>query len=89
MADIIDPAPLPERLLELTPFERAVLDVEAEHPAHSAAKEQAIRTRLGVSPVRFYQLLGRVSRSEAALAAEPMLVRRVLRLQAGPGERAA
>lgn len=74
---------------QLTPRERAVLDIEAAHPRHSAAKERAIERVLRVSPVRFYQLLDRLCATDAALAADPILVRRVLRLQRARDGRAA
>lgn len=40
-----------------------LLDFEARWPGHSGAKEEAIRTRLHVTPARYYQLLGRAARS--------------------------
>lgn len=79
----------PRRPPQLTDRERAVLDIERAHPLHSSAKDRLISDRLGISPVRFYQVLGRVVSTEAALAADPMLVRRVRRLQCPPGSRAA
>ncbi|GAA4782145.1 DUF3263 domain-containing protein [Microbacterium gilvum] len=65
----------------LTARESAILAFEAEWPWHGGAKEEAIRSRLGLSPARYYQLLGRIIDTEAALAADPLLVRRLRRLR--------
>jgi hypothetical protein len=66
--------------------ERSILEFEAEwqHRSggrHDGGKEEAIRARLGLTPPRYYQLLGRVIDSQAALAHDPMLVARLRRLQ--------
>ncbi|MDQ4214445.1 DUF3263 domain-containing protein [Microbacterium sp. ASV81] len=61
--------------------DRVVLAFEARWPGHSSAKEQAIRGELELTPARYYQLLGRVIDSEAALVEDPMLVRRLRRLR--------
>ena len=66
---------------DLTDRDRAILALEAAWPRHSGAKEEAIRTRLGMSPARYYQLLGRLIDSEQALEHDPMLVRRLRRLR--------
>lgn len=67
---------------ELTVREAAMLALEAEHPSHSAAKEQAITDRLGISAARYYQLLSRLIRARAAVEADPLLVGRIRRLHA-------
>lgn len=64
----------------LTARERTMLALEAEHPSHTAAKEQAIAASLDMTAARYYQLLSRLIRSRAALAADPLLVGRVRRL---------
>ncbi len=61
--------------------DRRLLDFEAEWPRHSGAKEREMRQRFGVGPARYYQALDTVIDSPAALAAEPMLVHRLLRLR--------
>ena len=60
---------------------RAILDFEAEHLAHSAAKEDAIRESLKLEPARYYQLLGRLIDSAEALAYAPQLIGRLRRLR--------
>lgn len=63
----------------LTPFQQRILSIEAAHPVHSPAKVAAITGELGMSAVRYYQVLGQLVRTEAAQEAEPMVVKRVLR----------
>ncbi|GAA4176785.1 DUF3263 domain-containing protein [Gryllotalpicola koreensis] len=63
----------------LTDLEVAVLDFEREWLQGPAAKEQAIRSQFGLSGARYYQILGRLIENPAALAYDPLLVRRLLR----------
>jgi len=65
----------------LSPQDIAILDLESHFPQHSARKEEEIVTRLDLSAVRYYQLLGRLLDSPAALAHDPLLVRRLRRLR--------
>ena len=65
----------------LTDRERAILAFEAEWRRHAGAKEEAIRAELGLSPARYYQLLGRLIDTAAALEHDPMLVKRLRRLR--------
>ncbi len=44
-------------------------------------KEEAIREEFGVSAARYYQLLGALIDSPAALREDPMLVKRLHRLR--------
>ncbi|GAA4159612.1 DUF3263 domain-containing protein [Gryllotalpicola daejeonensis] len=64
---------------QLTDLEVAVLDFEREWLQGPAAKEQAIRSQLGLSGARYYQILGRLIETPAALSYDPLLVRRLLR----------
>lgn len=66
---------------ELTDRDRTILSMETTWPRHSGAKEEAIRAQLGMSAARYYQLLGRLIDSEAALEYDPMLVARLRRLR--------
>lgn len=70
---------------ELSDRDRAILTLEAAWPRHSGMKEETIRTQLGMSPARYYQLLGRLIDTEAALDFDPMLVRRLRRLRDSRG----
>lgn len=65
----------------LSDRDRAILSFEGEWHRHAGAKEEAIRAELGISPARYYQLLGRVIDEAAALEADPMLVKRLRRLR--------
>ncbi|WP_402843846.1 DUF3263 domain-containing protein [Microbacterium sp. GXS0129] len=65
----------------LTSRDIAILDFESRFPMHSARKEEEIVTVLDLSAVRYYQILGRLLDSPAALAHDPLLVRRLRRLR--------
>lgn len=67
--------------MPLTDRDRAILRFEAEWRRHVGAKEEAIRSDLGMSPARYYQLLGRLIDSAEAQAHDPMLVKRLRRLR--------
>ncbi len=66
---------------DLTDRDRAILALEAAWPRHGGMKEEVIRTKLGMSPARYYQLLGRLIDTEQALEHDPLLVRRLRRLR--------
>ncbi|MFE6736899.1 DUF3263 domain-containing protein [Microbacterium sp. NPDC057659] len=66
---------------DLTDRDRAILALEAAWPRHGGAKEERIRTQLGMSPARYYQLLGRLIETEQALEFDPLLVRRLRRIR--------
>jgi hypothetical protein len=59
----------------------ALLAFEGEWRRHAGAKEEAIRSDLGMSPARYYQLLGRLIDTAEAQAHDPMLVKRLRRLR--------
>lgn len=76
--------------MPLTDRDRAILDFESEWRRHAGAKEEAIRADLGISPARYYQLLGRLIDTADAQEHDPMLVKRLRRLRdARVHERAA
>ena len=62
--------------------ERGVLAFERQWWRHAGAKEEAIRRQFGVGPTAYYQLLSRLIDDPAALAYDPMLVRRLQRQRA-------
>jgi len=74
--DVIPPSPgtLDER-------SRALLDFERESWQLDIPKERAIRERFDFSPARYHQLLNRLLERPEALAYDPMLVRRLLRVR--------
>ena len=57
----------------------AILAFEHRFGQHSGAKDEAIRDQFGLSAVRYYQVLNLLIDSAAALAHDPMLVRRLVR----------
>ncbi|HEX9711768.1 MAG TPA: DUF3263 domain-containing protein [Actinomycetota bacterium] len=68
-------ARLGERELEVLTFER-------EWWKHAGSKERAVRERFGFSVTRYYQILNEMIDSPAALAVDPMLIRRLRRQRA-------
>ena len=64
---------------ELDELDRAVLELESEHWKYRGAKESAIRSRLGLSPVNYYQRLNALISSAAAARHAPMLISRLRR----------
>ncbi len=67
---------------ELTEHEREILAFERQWWRFAGAKEQAIRELFGLSATRYYQALTALIDRPAALAADPMLVKRLRRLRA-------
>lgn len=61
--------------------ELAVLSLERRSWAGPGAKERAIREQLGISPVRYYQLLNALIDDRRALAADPVTVNRLRRVR--------
>ncbi|MGH2656432.1 MAG: DUF3263 domain-containing protein [Actinomycetota bacterium] len=60
---------------------RAILDFERGWWQGPGPKDRYIRSRLGLSPARYYQLLNDLIDSPEALRYDPMLVRRLRRLR--------
>jgi hypothetical protein len=71
-------ARLPEVLDDL---ERRILDFERDAWRLQMPKDRAIRETFGFSTTRYHQLLHRAVDRPAALAYDPMLVRRLRRLR--------
>ncbi len=65
--------------MALSDRDLAFLAFEGEWRRHAGAKEEAIRAEFGLTPARYYQVLGRLLDSPEALAHDPMLVRRLRR----------
>lgn len=73
--------------MPLSDRDLALLDFESRWQRHGAAKEEAVRVELDLTPARYYQLLERLIDSEDALAYDPMLVHRLRRARhAGEAE---
>ncbi|MDN5755308.1 MAG: DUF3263 domain-containing protein, partial [Micrococcaceae bacterium] len=75
--------------LEFEPDEDSALDVrdqqilalERQWWKYAGAKEQAIRELFDLSAANYYQLLNALIDTDAALAHDPMLVKRLRRLR--------
>lgn len=66
---------------ELTERDQQVLAFERQWWKYAGAKEQAIRELFDMSATRYYQVLNSLIDSPAALAHDPMLVKRLRRLR--------
>lgn len=67
--------------VELDDRARQVIEFERESWKLTVPKERAIRERFGFSPARYHQLLNRAIDTDAAVAYDPMLVRRLQRVR--------
>lgn len=67
-------APLDER-------DVAILAFENHWWQHAGQKDEAIRATFAFSPTRYYQLLGVLIDSPAALVHDPLLVKRLQRIR--------
>lgn len=93
MAGVLDPevVPLPpepaaEASVQVTPLElsvreREMLIFERQWWRRAGAKETVIRSRFGVPPTRYYQVLNGLLDRPEALAFDPLLVGRLRRLR--------
>src|SRR5689334_7744713 len=67
---------------ELSERDSAILEFERQWWKYAGAKEQAIRDLFDMSATRYYQVLNALLDRPEALAADPMLVKRLRRLRA-------
>jgi len=66
----------------LTRREREILAFERQWWKFAGAKEEAIKEQFGLSATRYYQVLNALVDRPEALAADPLLVKRLRRLRA-------
>ncbi len=66
---------------QLASDDAQMLDFEATWWKHQGSKESSIREEFGISSTRYYQRLNQLLDSEAALAYNPMLVKRLRRMR--------
>lgn len=59
-----------------------ILDFERQWWKYAGAKEAAVREKFDMSSTRYYQVLNALIDQPEALAADPLLVRRLRRLRA-------
>jgi len=67
---------------DLTERDREILAFERHWWKYAGAKEQAVRDLFDMSATRYYQVLNALLDRPEALAADPMLVKRLRRLRA-------
>lgn len=65
----------------LSSRDREILALERLWWQYAGAKEQAIRDKFDMSATRYYQVLNALIDREAALAFDPLLVKRLRRLR--------
>ncbi len=68
-------------IADLTETEARILEFEKQWWRYAGAKESAIRELFDMSATRYYQVLNAMLDNPAALAAEPMLVKRLRRMR--------
>ena len=66
---------------ELDRREREILAFEGQWWKYAGAKEQAVRELFDMSPTRYYQVLNALIDKPEALAADPLLIKRLRRLR--------
>lgn len=64
----------------MTEQQAAILALENRWWRYQGSKEQAIRDELGLTPIRYYQLLAALIQTETALENDPVLVNRLRRI---------
>jgi hypothetical protein len=67
---------------ELSERDRHILAFERQWWKYAGAKEQAVRDLFDMSATRYYQVLNALLDRPEALAADPMLVKRLRRMRA-------
>jgi CubicO group peptidase (beta-lactamase class C family) len=66
----------------LSDRDRRILEFERQWWKYAGAKEQAVRDLFDMSATRYYQILNGLIDDPAALAFDPMLVKRLRRMRA-------
>ena len=67
---------------ELSERDRDILAFERQWWKYAGSKEQAIKELFDMSSTRYYQVLNALLDSQAALEADPMLIKRLRRMRA-------
>ncbi|RHW27248.1 DUF3263 domain-containing protein [Nocardioides immobilis] len=66
---------------DLSDRDREILEFERQWWKYAGAKETAVREKFDMSSTRYYQVLNALIDRPEALAADPLLVRRLRRLR--------
>ena len=75
-------SPLGQHAAGLSDRDRRILEFERQWWKYAGAKEQAIRDLFDMSSTRYYQVLNGLIDDPAAMAFDPMLVKRLRRMRA-------
>ncbi|MGO2542579.1 DUF3263 domain-containing protein [Specibacter sp. AOP5-B1-6] len=76
-----DSAATPAARDDISERDGRMLDLERQWWKYAGAKEQAIRDMFDLSATHYYQVLNALIDTDAALAHDPMLVKRLRRLR--------
>jgi len=76
------PATLAPHVLALSQRDADILTFERQWWRYAGAKEDSIRELFSLSATQYYQVLNSLIDTEAALAHDPMLVKRLRRMRA-------
>lgn len=68
-------------MADLTDIDQAVLELERSRWKYPGAKDARIHERFGWTATRYYQVLNRLLDDPAAMAADPLTVKRLRRLR--------
>ncbi len=71
-----------ERALQGSNLDLRLLDFEREWWRHAGSKESVVKENFGISLSEYYERLNHLIDSDAAMAAQPLLVKRLRRLRA-------
>ena len=74
-------APSTAAVAELSERDQQILAFERQWWKYAGAKEQAVRDLFDMSATRYYQVLNALIDSPAALAHDPMLIKRLRRMR--------
>lgn len=74
-------APVVSPAVGLSERDQQIIGFERQWWKYAGAKEQAIRELFGMSATRYYQVLNALIDSPAALAYDPMLIKRLRRMR--------
>lgn len=74
-------APVASPAAGLSERDQQIIGFERQWWKYAGAKEQAIRDLFGMSATRYYQVLNALIDSPAAMAYDPMLIKRLRRMR--------
>ncbi len=80
-ADVVTSGAAAEAAEDLSQRDRDILAFERQWWKYAGAKEQAVRDTFAMSATRYYQVLNALIDMPAALAYDPLLVKRLRRLR--------